>query len=195
MKLPQLNNSEKYVGLYVIDFGDHSATGYTGQEVAILLESERYSRVKVYKIAGASPDGSLELQGITNDRFRLESGMFFHCLTEDSAKSDFDLLAAYGDDHNPPCNVKLQLTQDGRGHNIIAMVYPAEYEDQIGYWMLGSGYKGKGPVDAGVSQVESFYSSDYAVVESKQLVAGGSIPARSLEELTKTTTCEIQRAI
>ena len=34
MKLPNLQNSEKYVGLYVFDFGDHTGVGFTAQEVA-----------------------------------------------------------------------------------------------------------------------------------------------------------------
>ncbi len=195
MKLPQLNNSDKYVGLYVIDFGGHSATGYTGIEVAALLESEKYADVKVFKITGAAPDGSLELQGITNDRFRLESGMFFHCLTEESAKADFDKLASFGSEQNPPCNVKLQLTRDSEGQDIIAMVYPAEYENEIGCWMIASGYRGNGPVDAGISQVERFYASDFSALESVQLKPASAIPARSFDELVKTTTCEIQRAM
>ncbi len=50
MKLPELNNSGKYVGLYVIDFGDHCAVGYTADETASLLESEKYADVKVFRI-------------------------------------------------------------------------------------------------------------------------------------------------
>ena len=195
MKLPQLNNSDKYIGLYVIDFGDHSATGYTAAEVAAILESEKYATVKVYKIAGAAPDGSLELQGITNDRFRLESGMFFHCLSADTAKADFEQLTNYGNENHPPCNVKLQLTSDSEGNSLIAMIYPAEYENEIGSWMLASGYKGKSAVDAGISQVDRFYNSNYSVIASKQLTPANTTPARPLEELLNTITCELQRAM
>ena len=121
--------------------------------------------------------------------------MFFHCLTEDTARADFDLLAKFGTEQNPPCNVKLQLTCDSEGQYIIAMIYPAEYENEIGRWMIASDYRGKGPVDAGISQVEVFYASGYTAVESVQLAPVYPIPARSLEELLNTTACEIQRAM
>ena len=69
MDIPKLKNTEKYVGLYVVDFGDRSSTGFTAAEVAELLESEKFKDVKVYKIHNAYPDGRLELKGINNDIF------------------------------------------------------------------------------------------------------------------------------
>ncbi len=42
MKLPEVKNSERYVGLYVVDFGDHSAVGFTADEVAELLDSDKF---------------------------------------------------------------------------------------------------------------------------------------------------------
>ncbi len=50
MHLPELDTSEKYVGLYVFDFGDRAGVGFTAEEVAELLESERFRDGKVYKI-------------------------------------------------------------------------------------------------------------------------------------------------
>ena len=32
MKLPELKKPDKYVGLYVVDFGDHSGVGFTAAE-------------------------------------------------------------------------------------------------------------------------------------------------------------------
>jgi hypothetical protein len=46
MKLTKVENSEKYVGLYVFDFGDHAGLGFTAREVAELLESEKYKNGK-----------------------------------------------------------------------------------------------------------------------------------------------------
>ena len=33
MKLPALKNPELYQGLYVFDFGDHTAVGYTAEQI------------------------------------------------------------------------------------------------------------------------------------------------------------------
>ena len=63
MKLPQVQEATKYAGLYVVDFGDHSGVGFTADEVAELLDSERFADVKVYKIHRAFPDGTMELKG------------------------------------------------------------------------------------------------------------------------------------
>ncbi len=195
MKLPELNNSGKYVGLYVIDFGDHCAVGYTADETASLLESEKYADVKVFRIHRAMPDGTIELKGITNDRFRLESGMFFHCNSEVQAKADFKTLAEYAGETLPPCNAKLQLAHDTQGNQILGLIYPAEYEDDISSWMLKSGFKGSGAVDAGISQVTRFYNNGYCINKSCQLTAAITIPARSFSELVNSTDRAIQRAM
>ncbi|MBN2063969.1 MAG: hypothetical protein JW745_04125 [Sedimentisphaerales bacterium] len=195
MKLPELNNVANYVGLYVIDFGDHCAVGYTAAETACLLESERYADVKVFRIHRAMPDGTMELKGITNDRFKLESGMFFHCNSEAQAKADFDTLAKFASQSLPPCNAKLQLAHDTQGNQILGLIYPAEYEDDISSWMLKSGFKGSGAVDAGISQVTRFYNNGYCINKSCQLTAATAIPARSFAELASSTSQAVQRAM
>ena len=37
MKLPEVQDADKYTGLYVVDFGDHCGVGYVAEEVAELL--------------------------------------------------------------------------------------------------------------------------------------------------------------
>ena len=92
MKLPKLQNSEKYTGLYIFDFGDHTGVGFTAEEVAELLESEQYKNCKVYKIHRAYPDGKLELKGMQAQTFQLEAGMFFYSQALETSKEDFKKL-------------------------------------------------------------------------------------------------------
>ena len=40
MKLPEVENAQRYIGLYVVDFGEHCGVGFTAQEGAELLESD-----------------------------------------------------------------------------------------------------------------------------------------------------------
>ena len=61
MKMPELTSADKYAGLYVFDFGEQAAVGYTAEEIAVLLESEKYRTGKVYRIHRALPDGTMEL--------------------------------------------------------------------------------------------------------------------------------------
>ncbi len=66
MKLPEIKNPEKYVDLYVVDFGDHSGVGFTGSEVAELLESEKFKDVNPGKIGvwGHSMGGNITLRAL-----------------------------------------------------------------------------------------------------------------------------------
>ena len=80
MKLPKLEKPDKYVGLYVFDFGDSSGVGFTAEEVAELLESEKFQDCKAYKIHRAYPDGRLELKGVRREIFQLEAGILFYAL-------------------------------------------------------------------------------------------------------------------
>ncbi len=59
MKLPKLEKPEKYVGLYIFDFGNHVGAGFTAREVAELLESYKYKDFKFYKIHKDHPYGKL----------------------------------------------------------------------------------------------------------------------------------------
>ena len=61
MKLPALTDPGRYTGLYIVDFGDQVAVGYTAPEVEVLLDHEAYRSCKVFKIHNAYPDGRMEL--------------------------------------------------------------------------------------------------------------------------------------
>ena len=135
MKLPELKNSEKYVGLYVVDFGGHTGVGFTAQEVAEILESEKYRDCKVYKIHNAYPDGSLELKGVRNEIFQLESGMFFYEDNHIIAKADFNALVSIAVKSATPCRAKVQLAKYGDDKFATALIYPAEYDDEISAWL------------------------------------------------------------
>jgi hypothetical protein len=169
MKLPHTEQPEKYIGLYIIDFGDHSGVGYTADETAELLESEQHSEAKVYKIDRAYPDGRMELHGVTRDRFLAESGMFFHGRDEASAKRDYQQILDWSRRQPPPCRTKLQLAGTGGQAVLLALIYPAENEQEISEWLRDSGFRGDGPVDAGISQVSRYYQAGYDILAREQL--------------------------
>jgi len=193
MKLPKIDNSGKYVGLYVIDFGNQCSVGYTADEVAMLLESEKFVSVKVYKIYRAQPDGTMELTGVARERFFLESGMFFHCPDHETAKEDYNALLDWYGQQAPPCRAKLQLAQGNNERLLIALIYPAEYEQEMGRWMLDSGFIGHGPVDAGISQVTRHYQTGYKILKKAQLWPERSLRARDREELLACVGKVLQR--
>ena len=193
MKLPQTQQPQKYVGLYVIDFGDKCSVGYRPEEVATLLESERFADAKVYKIHRARPDGTMELQGVSRQRFHLESGMFFHCRDNDSGAADYRQLLRWSQKKLPPCRAKLQLAAQKDEQLLIAIIYPSEYEQEMGHWLAESGFVGSGPVDAGISQVQKYYDSQYEILEKTQLWADDSLAIRDNQQLLAAVGDDFQR--
>ena len=109
MRLPALAHPDRYVGLYVVDFGQTVSVGYTADEVAMLLESEAHRDVKVYRIHDARPDGSMELTGVPFQRFQLETGLFFYCRDLAIARREFGQIRSLAEEGPLPCRAQLLL--------------------------------------------------------------------------------------
>lgn len=193
MNIPKTEKPQKYVGLYAIDYGDSSSLGYTAGEVAKLLESERFAEAKVYKVHGARPNGTMELAGVSRERFQLESGMFFGGLNETSSLRDYETLLMKSQDRTPPCRAKWQLARNNEGQSICALIYPAEFEGEMGRWLTAIGFVTKGVVEAGVSQVARYYKQEYEIQRREQLWADDSKVDRDLETLMDCVGLELQR--
>ncbi|MHC4075869.1 MAG: hypothetical protein ACYSRR_01440 [Planctomycetota bacterium] len=195
MKLPKLQNCEKYAGLYIFDFGDQAGVGFTAPEVAELLESEQYKDCKVYKIHKAYPDGKLELKGVPNHVFQLESGMFFYSFSLKAAKADFTNLSRSAEKNPPPCRAKTQLAEYGTGDvkYATAMIYPAEYDDEVSSWLIAADYRTAGPAEGGIEAVQRYYDQKPQILEKKQLFAESAYHNRTGDELLAATKSAVQR--
>lgn len=168
MKLPQIKEASKYVGLYVVDFGDHSGVGFTVAEVAELLESERFADVHVYKIHRAEPDGTMELKGVQPETFGLEAGMFFYAADEATGRDDYTRLLAWADRQLPPSRCKVHLSKTDEGI-VMALIYPAEFDEEFSRWLLDGQYRTAGAVQGGTNAVELYYAHEPEVLERRQL--------------------------
>ena len=83
--------------------------------------------------------------------------------------------------------------QSADGTLLVALIYPAEYEQEMGDWLAESGFEGHGLVDAGVSQVQRYYQMQREVQEKRQLWPTESLKARGLEELLANRKNTLQR--
>ena len=193
MKLPKLQNSDKYVGLYVFDFGDNTGVGFTAQEVAELLESEKYKNGRVYKIHKAYPDGRLELKGIRSEIFQLEAGMFFYETLLDTAKGDFKGLVNLAVTTAPPCRAKVHLAEYSEDKFVTAIIYPAEYDDEISSWLIEGRYKTKGAAEGGIEAVQRYYKDNPEILERHQLFEKSALQSRSGLELLANVKLAVQR--
>ena len=193
MKLPKLQKPDKYVGLYIVDFGDHAGVGFTAQEVAELLESERYKNCKAYKIHKAYPDGKLELKGVRPEIFQLEMGLFFYSADSPTAKRDFKALSNLAVKTNPPSRAKLHLAKYTDDKFVTALIYPAEYDDEISSWLLEVQYKTAGAVEGGINAVQDYYDRKPEILDRHQLFAKSQLQSRTGEELLACLKLAVQR--
>jgi hypothetical protein len=193
MRLPKLEKPDRYQGLYVFDFGDHAGVGFTAEEVAELLESERYRDAKVYKIYRAFPDGRLELKGVPAQKFQIEAGMFFYSEDGETAKGDFKRLTDLAIRSTPPCRAKVHLVQYEDDRFAVAMIYPAEYDDEVSRWLLSGAYRTAGEVEGGVGVVERYYQEKPKILDRHQLFGAGEVVSRTGEELLSCVQQAVQR--
>lgn len=193
MKLPKLQNTEKYIGLYIFDFGGHVGVGFTAEEVAELLESEKYKDGKVYKIHRAYPDGRLELKGVLAETFQLEAGMFFYSSDLDAARRDFKALVNLGVRMAPPCRAKVHLAKYGDGGFVVALVYPAEYDAEVSSWLLDGQYKTSGVAEGGIGAVQRYYDRQAEILDRHQLFGKSELTSRTGVELLACVKLAVQR--
>ena len=193
MRLPELQKPEKYVGLYIFDFGEYVSVGFTAQEVAELLESERYKDSKVYKIHKAYPGGQLELKGVPAETFELEAGMFFYSSDLEGARGDFKQLVNLAVRATPPCRAKVHLAKYGDDRFVVALIYPAEYDDQFSSWLLDGRYKTAGAAEGGVGAVQRYYDQQPRILDRHQLFGQSESVSRTGQELLASVKLAVQR--
>jgi len=193
MKLPELEKPGKYVGLYIFDFGDHTGVGFTAEEVAELLESEKYKDGKVYKIYKAYPDGRLELKGVPSETFQLEAGMFFYSSELKTARRDFKELVNLAVKSSPPCRAKVHMAKYEDDKLAVALIYPAEYDDEFSSWLLDGNYKTVGAAEGGVGAVQRYYDRQPEIMERHQLFGQSEAISRTGSELLTSLKMAVQR--
>lgn len=193
MKLPELQKPKKYVGLYIFDFGDHTGVGFTAEEVAELLESEKYKQDKVYKIHRAYPDGKLEIKGVPAQTFQLEAGMFFYSSALETARGDFKKLVGLAVGTAPPCRAKVHLAKYSNDKFAVVFIYPAEYDDEVSLWLLDGQYKTSGAAEGGIEAVQRYYDYKPEILDRHQLFGKSEPISRTGQELLAGLKLAVQR--
>jgi hypothetical protein len=193
MRVPKMEQSDRYVGLYVIDFGEQTGVGFTAPEVAELLESEKYTDCKVYKVHNAHPDGRLELRGVPAQTFSLEAGMFFYSADLETAQKEFKQLVNLAEAIAPPCRAKVHLAGCSPDRFVVAIIYPAEYDDEVSRLLLDGRYKTSGAAEGGTAAVQRYYDAKPELLDRHQLFGQTAVQSRTGEELLTRAKLAVQR--
>ena len=202
MKLPKLEAGKNYEGLYVIDFGPCGdaggatvGVGYTAEEVAMVLESERYAAARVYKVHRVTADGRVEMKGVSQRRFEVESAFVFCSREAEGAERDFEELKRLAESDALPCRARLvwgALAHRPAFPWATALVYPAEYEDELSAWLLKHDYRGGESVDAGISHA-TVVTANLQVRGRAQLASAAWRTSRTREEVLRAVGQAVQR--
>ncbi|NLH17130.1 MAG: hypothetical protein GX455_11170 [Phycisphaerae bacterium] len=193
MNLPTLQDPSRYTGLYVIDFSDHCGVGFTAEEVAEVLDSEKFRNAKVYKIRNAFPDGRMELIGVRREIFELETGMFFYAEDSEKAEEDFKRLVDLAVRHAPPARAKVHLTQFSDDRFVTAMIFPAEFNEEFSQWLLDGNYQTCGAVEGGIEACQRYYRLDPRILRRHQLWNSPAIESMTGSLLLEATNRAIVR--
>jgi hypothetical protein len=193
MNVPSVPNPDKYVGLYVVDFGDSSSVGFTAREVGQLLESEKFKDITVYKIHRAFADGRMELKGVPNETFQLETGMFFYSNDADGARGDFERLVKLSEAAGAPAMAKIHLAKYSDSSFVTALIYPAEYDDEFSQWLIDCDYKTDGQAAGGISTVQAYYDQGPEILRRHQIFDQQAHADRTREELLASVKMAVQR--
>jgi hypothetical protein len=195
MRLPRIDASKDYSGLYVVDFGDQAGIGYTIEEVRMLMEEERYRKCRVYKVHGMRPDGTVELKAVSPTRFAVESAYAFCSRKCEQARADFDSLRQLAETDPLPCKARLlfgKLSYGPQFPYVAAIIYPAEYEDELSQWLLRHDVQAGETVDHGISHAQNI-QANLQVRDHAQLPAQAWRQSRSRDELLRAVGDGVQR--
>ncbi len=176
MNLPPLRNPERYAGLYVVDFGDHAAVGYTADEIAMLTAEAPYRDVTVYRIHRVDPEGRVELAGVQTAELAGQEVMLF--LTGDSlaAGRDFRTLRTLAADHPLPCPVRaelIDLPESGYPH-AVCLLYLRSASTMVSGWLTEVAFAGGEQVLGGGEALAIRGSTE------REPVAAGVLPHRAV---------------
>jgi hypothetical protein len=119
--------------------------------------------------------------------------MFFYEDNHLKAKADFKSLVNIAVRSVPPCRAKVQLARYSDDKFATALIYPAEYDDEISRLLIENEYKTKGATEGGVGAVERYYAAKPEILERHQLTGQSAIESRSGEELLANLKVAVQR--
>ena len=137
MKLPSIPHPERYVGLFIYDFGAHVSVGYTAGEIRILRESRVHRHGTAYQIYRADERGGLELRGVLDERLTETEAMCFLRADRAAARRDYDALCAAAAVNPLSCAVEMQLAtlEAFDPPHVTALTYPAAATAVLAGWL------------------------------------------------------------
>jgi len=119
--------------------------------------------------------------------------MFFYSNDRDQSRRDFRGLVDLAVRTAPPCRAKVHLARGEDESFVVALIYPAECDEEISSWLLAGEYKTDGVAEGGTGAVQRYYDRDAEILDRHQLFAKSQSPSRTGEELLACLKMAVQR--
>ncbi len=119
--------------------------------------------------------------------------MFFYTQDESTARQDFRRLVNLAVRNTPPCRAQVQLAKYAEDKFAVALLYPAERDEEVSAWLLEGDYRTAGPAEGGVGAVERYYRDRPEILETQQLFGTNETVSRTGRELLESVALAVQR--
>jgi hypothetical protein len=119
--------------------------------------------------------------------------MFFYSNSLESSRRDFKKLVDLADKITPPCRAKVHLSKYSNDKYVVALIYPAEYDDEFSSWLLDSQYTTSGEVEGGIGAVQRYFDFELEILDRYQLFAKSELRSRTGQELLSGLKLAVQR--
>jgi len=106
---------------------------------------------------------------------------------------DYGRLVGLAVTSRPPCKAKVHLARYADDVYVTAVIYPAEYDDEVSSWLLKAGYRTAGAAEGGVEAVRRYYERAPQVLDRHQLYGEPAIESRTGADLLAGLRMAVQR--
>jgi len=76
---------------------------------------------------------------------------------------------------------------------VVALIYPAEYDNEVSSWFLEGQYKTSGAAEGGIEAVQRYYDYKPEIIDRHQLFGKSEQISRSGQELLACLKLAVQR--
>ena len=193
-RLPPISNPNQYVGLFVIDFGDHVGVGFTAAEVELLRRVPDYSSCMAYQIYRVHEQGGFELRGVLDASLGQKEAICFLRESGADARGDFEAIRRAAEQEPLPVETELRLLRsyDFRPPDLTALIYPAYASHGISGWLQAAEIRAGDTVEAGPDVIRKVDAA--GGMNIRTLTLNNNAPQdRSMEDLLLALDRPVQR--
>jgi len=195
MKIPPLRHPERYAGLYLLELGDRVCVGYTAEEVALLLASDRCRSAAAYQIHRVDDAGHVELAGVSANDVARRDVLIFAFDSPDAAREAFSRLRRLAADSPAPCPCSMELADfdEVDPPHVICLTFMQAASGHLSAWLGRIGFDAGDRVFGGPRLLAEYQAVSPSPIAQCLLATAIDHQPRGLDELLAALDQPIQR--